>query len=44
MAGLGELVDDALGIYARALSDGVDRYLIGRPSQMVQRRYNQPAA
>jgi glutamate-1-semialdehyde 2,1-aminomutase len=36
--------DGALAIYARALSDGVERYLVGRPSQPVQRRFNGPAA
>ncbi len=35
-----EAVDGALAIYARALNDGVAQYLIGRPSQIVQRRYN----
>lgn len=38
-----EAVDGALGVYARALSDGVDRYLVGRPSQIVYRRFNQVA-
>jgi glutamate-1-semialdehyde 2,1-aminomutase len=39
-----EAIDGALGVYARALDDGVERYLVGRPSQVVQRRYNQPDA
>ena len=30
-----EAVDGALGIYARALSDGLDRHLVGRPSRVV---------
>jgi glutamate-1-semialdehyde 2,1-aminomutase len=33
-------IDGALEVYARALQDGVERHLIGRPSQVVQRRYN----
>jgi glutamate-1-semialdehyde 2,1-aminomutase len=35
-------IDGALEVYRRALDDGVDRYLVGRPSQTVCRRYNQP--
>ncbi len=35
-----EAVDGALTIYARALEDGVDRHLVGRPSQLVYRRFN----
>lgn len=35
-----EAVDGALAIYLRALSDGVERYLVGRPSQVVFRKYN----
>ncbi len=34
-------IDGALGVYARALDEGVGRFLIGRPSQVVNRRYNQ---
>jgi len=37
-----EAVDGALRIYARALTDGYERHLVGRPSQVVQRRFNQP--
>lgn len=37
-------IDKALEIYARALSDGVEHYLVGRPSQVVQRRFNTPPA
>jgi glutamate-1-semialdehyde 2,1-aminomutase len=33
-------IEGALEIYRRALDDGVERYLIGRPSQTVYRRYN----
>jgi glutamate-1-semialdehyde 2,1-aminomutase len=35
-------IDGALEIYRRALEDGLERYLIGRPSQTVYRRYNRP--
>jgi glutamate-1-semialdehyde 2,1-aminomutase len=35
-----EAVDGALAIYARALDCGVERFLVGRPSQQVFRRYN----
>ena len=33
-------VDEALAVYARALSDGVERYLRGRPVRPVVRPYN----
>ena len=33
-------VDAALEIYARALEDGVERHLVGRPSQVVFRAFN----
>jgi glutamate-1-semialdehyde 2,1-aminomutase len=35
-------IDESLAIYRRALDDGVDHYLVGRPSQTVYRRYNRP--
>jgi glutamate-1-semialdehyde 2,1-aminomutase len=35
-----EAIDGALEIYARALEDGAERYLIGRPSQTVYRQFN----
>ena len=35
-------IDGALGVYRRALDDGVERHLVGRPSQTVYRRYNRP--
>jgi glutamate-1-semialdehyde 2,1-aminomutase len=35
-------IDGALRIYRRALEDGVNRYLIGRPSEGVYRHYNRP--
>ena len=34
-----EAIDGALGVYARALEDGVERHLVGRPSKIVFRRY-----
>ena len=34
------VVDRALGIYARALAEGLDKYLLGRPVKPVNRRYN----
>lgn len=34
-----EVVDAALAVYARALRDGVDRYLVGRPVRPVFRTY-----
>lgn len=37
-----EAMDGALEVYARALNDGVEAYLVGRPSQVVQRRMNVP--
>jgi glutamate-1-semialdehyde 2,1-aminomutase len=37
-----EALDGALGVYKRALEDGVERYLVGPPSQVVYRRYNNP--
>lgn len=33
-------IDGALGVYRRALDEGVDRFLVGRPSRIVYRRYN----
>jgi glutamate-1-semialdehyde 2,1-aminomutase len=35
-------IDGALAVYRRALEDGVEQYLIGRPTQTVYRRYNWP--
>lgn len=35
-----EAVDAALGIYAQALESDVSHYLVGRPSQIVYRAYN----
>jgi glutamate-1-semialdehyde 2,1-aminomutase len=37
-----QAVDGALGIYCRALADGIEKYLSGPPSQTVYRKYNQP--
>ena len=35
-------IDGALEVYRRALETDVDQYLVGRPSQIVYRRYNRP--
>jgi glutamate-1-semialdehyde 2,1-aminomutase len=35
-------IDQALAVYRQALDHGVDRYLVGRPSQTVYRAYNLP--
>ncbi len=35
-----DAIDGALAVYRRALDAGVERYLVGRPSQIVYRRYN----
>lgn len=35
-----EVFDQALEIYQNALNDGVDKYLVGRPSKSVYRKYN----
>lgn len=37
-----EIVDAALATYARALEEGVEQFLRGRPIQSVYRRYNEP--
>lgn len=34
-------IDGALTVYARALNDGVDKYLVGRPSTPVYRTWNE---
>ncbi len=35
-----EAIDGALAVYRRALDEGVEQFLVGRPSQMVMRRFN----
>jgi len=35
-----EAIDGALAVYRRALDGGVARFLVGRPSQIVMRRFN----
>jgi glutamate-1-semialdehyde 2,1-aminomutase len=35
-----DVVDQALGVYAKALEDGVEKYLEGRPVKPVFRKYN----
>lgn len=37
-------VDEALAVYAQGLRDGVDELLVGSPSQIVYRRYNNSSA
>jgi glutamate-1-semialdehyde 2,1-aminomutase len=39
-----EAIDGALGVYRQALEDGVERHLVGRPSDVVYRRYNRAPA
>lgn len=39
-----EAVDGALGVYAQALESGTSRFLVGRPSQVVFRRFNNGGA
>ncbi|AHB01045.1 MULTISPECIES: glutamate-1-semialdehyde 2,1-aminomutase [Brucella] len=39
-----DAVHGALGIYVRALNDGVESCLVGRPSQVVYRRFNEDPA
>ena len=36
-------IDGALGVYRQALDEGVERHLLGRPSQVVNRQFNAPA-
>ncbi len=36
-------IEGALAVYRQALDQGVERYLVGRPSQTVYRRYNEAA-
>ena len=35
-----DVVDRALGVYAQALAEGLEKYLLGRPVKPVNRRYN----
>ena len=35
-----EAADGALAVYAQALEAGVERYLFGRPSESVYRKFN----
>jgi glutamate-1-semialdehyde 2,1-aminomutase len=39
-----EAADGALGVYRRALENGVEHYLVGRPSDPVFRAFNRPRA
>lgn len=38
-----DAIDGALGVYVRALDEGVEHHLVGRPSQVVQRQFNLPS-
>jgi glutamate-1-semialdehyde 2,1-aminomutase len=38
-----DAIDGALKLYRRALEDGVENYLVGRPSEIVFRRFNRSA-
>jgi glutamate-1-semialdehyde 2,1-aminomutase len=35
-----QVFGEALGVYRRALDEGVEKYLVGRPSNIVFRKYN----
>ncbi len=37
-----DAIDAAMAVYKRALDDGAEKYLVGRPSEPVYRTYNQP--
>jgi glutamate-1-semialdehyde 2,1-aminomutase len=39
-----EAIDGALAVYRHALDEGVDKFLVGRPSQTTYRRFNLPDA
>ncbi|MBB3237640.1 glutamate-1-semialdehyde 2,1-aminomutase [Phyllobacterium endophyticum] len=39
-----EAVDGSLGVYKQALENGVENYLVGRPSDVVFRRFNKSPA
>ena len=39
-----DAIDGALAIYKQAIESGVERFLVGRPSQIVYRRYNTAGA
>lgn len=39
-----EAVDGALAVYVKALQDGVEHFLVGRPSDTVYRRFNKAPA
>jgi glutamate-1-semialdehyde 2,1-aminomutase len=38
-----DAIDGALGVYKLALENGVENYLVGRPSDVVFRRFNKEA-
>ena len=33
-------IDESLHVYRKALSEGVEKYLVGPPSKSVYRKYN----
>ena len=35
-----EAVGEALSVYRKALEDGVEQYLVGRPVKLVFRKFN----
>jgi glutamate-1-semialdehyde 2,1-aminomutase len=35
-----EIVDEALAVYRKAIDEGVDKYLVGRPVKPVYRTFN----
>jgi glutamate-1-semialdehyde 2,1-aminomutase len=39
-----EAIDGALGVYAMAIEDGISKYLVGRPSKIVYRQFNDSPA
>ena len=39
-----DAIDGALGVYRQALDHGVEKFLVGRPSQIVYRSYNRTPA
>jgi len=34
------IVDEALAVYRKAIDEGVDKYLVGRPVKPVYRTFN----
>lgn len=38
--GCGRLLGEALGVYKKALNEGIEKYLVGRPVKPVLRQFN----